>query len=176
MTRVNPLDTYWAGGEYSTDYDLHFWQKQHRAEQLAKNYRRNYRSNKHGPHNRKRNVPQRQLAARDRKSARSELARTASRKRPAAVAYQAIEAMGVKPSISDLTASIRDLSSDEVLSVALGTHVQQLFKRAQASLSDASSPTQVLRTMELKQLAADTTSRCHSVPRQVQDQASEVLR
>lgn len=176
MTRVRPLDTYWAGGEYSTDYDLHIWQKQHRAEQLAKNYRRNYRSNKHGPHNRKRHVPQRRLAARDRQSARREIARTANRKRPAAIAYQAIQAMGVKPNISDLSASIRDLMSDEILGVAICTHAQQLFKRAQVSLSNTSSPTQVLRTMELKQLAVDTASRCRSVPRQVQDEASEVLR
>lgn len=157
------------------------WQKQHRAEQLARNYQYNRRSNKHGQHNRRCPTLQRRLTSNDRRVARHARSERASRKHPVEVAWQAIQAMRVKqPCVSDLAASIRDVkqigAAGECLSMALSMHAHELMKAAQAALSKTLSSARAIQATELVQLFKTELAKSHEVPAQLQNRAREILR
>mmetsp|Transcript_35682 Transcript_35682/g.70615 ORF Transcript_35682/g.70615 Transcript_35682/m.70615 type:complete len:752 (+) Transcript_35682:51-2306(+) len=132
------------------------WCKLQRAERLTRNYQCNFRSNKHGRHNRRRQPSHKQLRASDRKISRQMQAASASRRSPGKVVWQVLQALQCKEhSVGDLRAAIRDVKllgiAKEPLGVAVFLHAQEVLKTARAALTKC---VQTKRALEASELVA----------------------
>jgi len=159
----------------------HTWSKEQRAERLTRNYQRNYRSNKHGQHNRARQLPHKQLCAADRKLLRQEQSFHALRRGPTVAVQSALHALlDIEHPVGNLRKAIRDVKrhglASEPLGVAVFLQAHELLKAARAALAKSVPTSRALEASELVAFIEGEVPPMCEVPADLRASAQAVLR